>query len=88
MVVLWRAVITAIILAVGFLTRQATKQPAGVEGYGFHPDRVRVGGRLCSRRDGQRRTAPPIDVVARTALIAKLFHRRHMIKLPERSSHG
>jgi hypothetical protein len=32
--------------------------------------------------------APPIDVAARTALIAKLFHRMHMIELPEGSSHG
>jgi hypothetical protein len=27
--------------------------------------------------------APAIDVAARTALIAKLFHRRHMFKPPE-----
>jgi hypothetical protein len=32
--------------------------------------------------------APPIDVAARISLFAKVFHRRHLIELPKRSSDG
>lgn len=81
---LWGGVVIAIILVVRSAVRRPSEPPAprlmaGAMASWLHrsPQRTR-----------QRRILPPADVAAREALSAKLIHRRHMIKVPRRSSHG